>query len=1121
MASSSPVELGPFRLLAPLARGGMGEVWRGIHVATGLPVALKLLPPEHAADAPSRRRFLEEVRAVASLDHPHIVTVLDAGTVSSDAAAASQGRLQEGGPWLAMELASGGTLLESPVDDFDALRLRLAEVLDGLAHAHAHGVLHLDLKPSNLLLCARRDARPGLKISDFGMARAASDESTMLAEHGGGTPAYMAPEQLLSESSQLGPWSDLYGVGCVAWAMTTGAPPYLKRSAVATARAVLSKSLPAFVPRFPCPEGFQAWVQALLARSPDERPRRAADALAALQELELRAEWTEDEDDEQTASFGVPVISPDEPTQHGFDLSGLEAEAEMDAPALGPMAVRMPPPPTVGPWQRPRASQPQALVGAGLGLIGVRRRPLVGRDEHQQRLWNELRLVHGSRRPRVVVVRGEAGVGRTALVEWLATRAEEVGAARSWGVRAEPRALEASVLRWLRIDRVAPEERRPMIAAALGEARADSVSALLDGTLKDSARRGVVRALVKAATTERPLVFWVDDAHEQPELLQLVADLSRLEVAALFVVVVTEEALATRVAESLLVDQLEGEVLQLEPLTLPARRELLAGLVGLDPDLAEPLALRSGHPLFLEQLLGQWAARGLLRPGDRGLVLAPGAQLELPDDLHGAWLQRVEEVLAPLEPAAGWDLHVASVLGRSFEEGVWHTACDDPEGEGFGWEAEGLARRQALVEGLVAAGLLRSDGERFTFTHGLLVEALERQSREMGRTQWLHHACAHALLLHQVGDGARLGLHLLRAGEPEGAIGPLLEAVVERARRRPTDALQVLLVAEEAANEAALPPTSLVSLALLVTRAEVHLAAKERPEALRWSRWAQQAVVNHGVEADPAEHPRWQEHLARAIRVEHDVFVAMGSPEEARRALMRLEPVVRQLGEPRAVGDVLLARARWAEGADLQEEAGACLREALDCYEGSAVDQASVRLRQGAMELSSGRLDRAALALDEALAMAEELASERVLWGGLLALRGEVALLREEEAAAGWLEEGGAVQASTGADASRARLLASVAVGPNDPAEGATAARHAAQHVPTRARLRPLCELCLAIAEARVRRWPAVHEAVARWELRPGGDHPTIAWLAARLADDAEQAGFPQLSERVRGRASR
>ena len=157
------VSLGPFDLVQPVARGGMAEVWRGVHRDREVPVAVKVITGDFARDPAYHRRFADEVRAVAALDHPGIVTILDHGKVDGAAAASSDGRLTEGTPWLAMEYCSHGTVnkLAMPLS-WNRVRNILLSTLDALAHAHARGVVHRDLKPPNILLAGPRDLRPGL-----------------------------------------------------------------------------------------------------------------------------------------------------------------------------------------------------------------------------------------------------------------------------------------------------------------------------------------------------------------------------------------------------------------------------------------------------------------------------------------------------------------------------------------------------------------------------------------------------------------------------------------------------------------------------------------------------------------------------------------------------------------------------------------------------------------------------------------------------------------------------------------------------------------------------------------------------------------------------------------------
>lgn len=155
------VTVGPFQLLDLLGRGGMGEVWAARHRESLTRVAVKIVSRD--ADRPA---FEREVRAAAGLRHPAIVVVLDHGATTTPI-----GRAAEGAPWMAMELASGGTLRSAAPADWQGVRQVTLTALDALAHAHARGVVHCDVKPANLLLATARDLRPDWKLADFGISR--------------------------------------------------------------------------------------------------------------------------------------------------------------------------------------------------------------------------------------------------------------------------------------------------------------------------------------------------------------------------------------------------------------------------------------------------------------------------------------------------------------------------------------------------------------------------------------------------------------------------------------------------------------------------------------------------------------------------------------------------------------------------------------------------------------------------------------------------------------------------------------------------------------------------------------------------------------------------------------
>jgi serine/threonine protein kinase len=247
------IPLGPFDLLAPLGRGGMGEVWRGAHRDQGLAVAVKVMTGEHAREAAYIEAFRNEVQSVAALDHPAIIYVFDQGQITAEAEAASGGVLLAGSPFLAMELCSLGSLEYFPRPlDWPHLRALLLALLEALAHAHARGVIHRDIKPENVLLAGPDDPRPGVKLSDFGLAHPA-EKARRTGEGGGvaGTPLYMSPEQAMGHWRDYGPWTDLYSRGCVAWELATGSPPFIGTTPLATLAAQLQRQPPELVPLAP------------------------------------------------------------------------------------------------------------------------------------------------------------------------------------------------------------------------------------------------------------------------------------------------------------------------------------------------------------------------------------------------------------------------------------------------------------------------------------------------------------------------------------------------------------------------------------------------------------------------------------------------------------------------------------------------------------------------------------------------------------------------------------------------------------------------------------------------------------------------------------------------------
>jgi serine/threonine-protein kinase len=356
--------IGDWRLGPLLGRGGMGEVYEATHRRFGHRVALK-----RVLDAdPS---FAAEVRAIARLDHPTVVRIFDQG--------------DDPHPWFAMERARG-TLASPP--DWTALRSALADVLEALAVAHAAGVLHLDVKPSNILVGIGERC----VLADFGVARFTDEGQPLLLS---GSLAYMAPERF--DGRPLGPETDLYAVGILAWELATGAPPWVPGSWAEASEVHAVGSLPPFRPVVSVPSGFEAWVRALLATHPDDRPVVAADALHALRSLDASSVVV-------VAAPRGAQAAPSGATTRTVPLGpgGALRRGPTDRDRVAPIPERWPAP-------EPR----RRLEGVGLGLLGLLDVPLKGRETQQARLWQELR----SEQPSLVVLRGPPGSGKSRLGE--------------------------------------------------------------------------------------------------------------------------------------------------------------------------------------------------------------------------------------------------------------------------------------------------------------------------------------------------------------------------------------------------------------------------------------------------------------------------------------------------------------------------------------------------------------------------------------------------------------------------------------------------------------------------------------------------------------------------------
>lgn len=275
--------LGSYRLLKKLGQGGMGEVWSAHHYLLSRPAAVKLIRAEEASNENSAERFRREAAAIARLTSPHTITLYDFGVS------------EKGEFYYVMELLEGEDLDVMLTRSGPLAPERMAHYLVGvcksLAEAHQAGLVHRDMKPSNLFSCRLGLEKDFLKVLDFGLARRSeAQESRLTQEHSvHGTPDYIAPETLTPEGSVDGR-TDMYSLGATAYHLLVGEPVFTG----ATMQKIIKHSTaapPDISQRAAVPEPLASLIMACLRKTPEERPH-AAEMLERLLQSGLPQRWT-------------------------------------------------------------------------------------------------------------------------------------------------------------------------------------------------------------------------------------------------------------------------------------------------------------------------------------------------------------------------------------------------------------------------------------------------------------------------------------------------------------------------------------------------------------------------------------------------------------------------------------------------------------------------------------------------------------------------------------------------------------------------------------------------------------------------------------------------------------
>jgi tetratricopeptide (TPR) repeat protein len=726
-------EAAGYRIEAVIGRGGVGTVYRAVQLSLQRDVALKLLTAEQSADTSFRQDFLDESILAASLDHPHIVPVYDAGEV-------------ERVLYLAMRYVPGSDLhgmirREGRLSPHASV-LILEQVAGALDTAHGAGLIHRDVKPSNVLIAGGQGAEQPLHawLGDFGLSRRISDPEERTTERPLGTVHYVAPEQIRGDA--VDHRADIYSLGCLLFECLTGSVPFPQSSVPAVLYAHLEAPIPTVSDLgMGLPAAMDEVIAWALAKAPDDRPQRAGElaqaAARALSGGEIRPTG---------AANGSPA--------NGSAAIGSAANGSASrAPAPTP--------------RRLRAS-----------------RPVVGRlleSEDLVSLLDDATAGMGG----VATLAGEAGIGKTTLARQLSTLAEQRGIPALWGVGASAEAARP-YWHWIQLVRaIAARREGPEVFEELGGA-----GAWLDAIVPDlelgggrepslppshiGAEEGrfhlydALLRLLEIAAERSGLLIVLDDLHfaDEASLLAL-SYISRAVADKRILIVCTHRDLELEESRrdaaapfSEIVRPTLGIVLK----GLPApdvRRMIESRRDRPTPDaLVDRIhQLTGGNPLFVSELLS-------LIEAEQGLddaAVGAGA-MPLPAGVRDAITAR----LAMLSAEGREMLGVASVIGQQFRAGTLAAAADTPAVELLELLDEAVRLR------LVRPTTQYADG--YGFHHGL-IQATLYDAIPRGRRLALHDAVAQALEQDPAvvaGEGlTEIAHHYLEAapaGDPQRAI---------------------------------------------------------------------------------------------------------------------------------------------------------------------------------------------------------------------------------------------------------------------------------------------------------------------------------------------------------------
>ena len=609
---------GRYEIVRPLGAGGMGEVYAARRRSLGDEVAVKRLLPHQDTPA-NRQRFATEAQAAAHIRHPNVIQVFDYGV---DPAI---------GPYLVMEKLDGPTLAEELDGGPMALGRALwvfSAVCAAVEAGHRRGIVHRDLKPANVMIAPTDDGRQVVKVLDFGLAVDLRLPERDITTPGAviGTVAYMAPEQ--TEGSPASARSDVFALGVMLYEMVSGRLPFQGGSSLDTLMAINGgryRPVQELVPDIPA--GVMTALDGALARDPQDRPD-SPERLA------------------QLAAAGLSIAAP-------------------PARPYGPTRSR--------PMPAVRASRVAQLTSDTEAALPVYTR-FVGRTAELRRLDDAFALALAGRPP-LVLVTGDAGVGKSRLTERFAADARERGALGLTG-----RFFDYTG------SRPPPLETFVTMLAACGPAGEEAAARVQDslGAAGDDARWSAFAAIADALAGQaaaRPLVITLEDLQWASRVdLDLIDHLHRsLGPRATLIVATTRHAASSEVTAWRARRTSAVAELALAPFDETELREWLEvvfkGIRLTALDARRLLRTTGGNAFALVEITRHLQTRGELIRDDAGWRMRALSTVELPDSVAAVVRVRLGELSAPHRAV----LESAAVLGEEFRVTTLASACGADE----------------------------------------------------------------------------------------------------------------------------------------------------------------------------------------------------------------------------------------------------------------------------------------------------------------------------------------------------------------------------------------------------------------------------------------------------------